>query len=124
LGADSIDKERNIIEVKFVNANGSEERLTLASLTTGIADSVRLDLTMSWSKGRDVTFKLIKGSGPVSLLRNHVATTHADADADDSLFVPDTETTEAEESGMSTDGDEMDASEVKDLEADKEKPVA
>jgi len=79
---------------------------------------------MSWSKGRDVTFKLIKGSGPVSLLGNHVATTHADADADDSLFVPDAETTEAEESGMSTDGDEMDASEVKDLEADKEKPVA
>ena len=35
LGADAIDKERNVIEVKFVNASGGEQTLTLASLTTG-----------------------------------------------------------------------------------------
>jgi len=125
LGADARDDERNVVAVHFTNMAGEEERRTLASLTTGVTDTVRLDLTMSWSKGHNLTFKLIKGSGPVTLLGNHIVSSLVaeDEDADDSLFVPDGVSTETEESGMSTDGDEMDASEVKDLEADKEKPL-
>jgi len=126
LGADAQEKDRNVVEVHFQTASGEEQRLTIASLTIGMTETCRLDLSMSWTKGRDITFKLVKGSGPVSLLGNHIVTASVDGDADDSLFVPDAETAtedEMEQSGMSTDGDDVEATEVKDLEADKEKPV-
>jgi len=125
LGEDAKENDRNVVEVRFEKASGEEQRLTVTSLTLGVAETCRLDLTMTWSKDHDLTFKLIKGSGPVTLLGNHIMTPTME---EDSLFVPDDEemaTTEdeAEESGMATDGDEVDASEVKDLEADKETPA-
>jgi len=125
LGLDAKEKERNVVEVRFQNASGEEQRFTIASLTLGAMETCRLDLSMSWAEERDLTFKLIKGSGPVSLLGNHIVTPSPDAD---SLFVPDpadlaTTEGETEESGMSTDGDEIDAMEVKDLETDKDTPA-
>ena len=89
----------------------------------GVGDFCRLDLRTALMDGRDITLKLIKGSGPVSLLGNHVVESfvNVDAEEEDEDFTPGDSTAEGETtdaSGMETEGDEVEADEVKDLTED------
>ena len=69
---------------------------------------------MNWTRGRDLTLKLVKGSGPLSVIGNHVVETY---EAEDDAYVP-TEESSAEESGMDTEGDDVEANEVQDIVKD------
>merc|ERR1712180_207497 len=109
LGLNAIEKERNVVELRFVDARGEEKRLAVASLTLGVLDTCKLDLAMNWTRGHDLTLKLVKGSGPLSLIGNHVVETY---DEEDDAYVP------AEESGMDTEGDDVEANEVQDIVKD------
>merc|ERR1712243_540331 len=72
LGVDAVEKERNVVEISYHDREDKATSSILASLTLGQLDSCRLDLRLTAVSGRDVTLKLIKGSGPVSILGNHV----------------------------------------------------
>merc|ERR1712126_600444 len=107
LGSNAEEKERNIVEIHYFDREEKEVRQVLTTLTDG----------------RDITLKLIKGSGPVSLLGNHVVESfvNVDADEEDEDFTPGDSTAEGETtdaSGMETEGDEVEADEVKDLTED------
>ena len=94
------------------------KRLTVASLTLGSIDTCKLDLTMTWARGRDVTLKLLKGSGPVTVVTNHVNETEGPCDAE---FVPPAayeSSAEDTDGGTETEGDEMDDDEVEDIVKD------
>ena len=73
--------------------------------------------------GREVSLKLIKGSGPISIIGNHLVETFSAVTDED--FEPDASSADAssDASGMETEGDEVEADEVKDIteDADKEK---
>jgi len=114
LGLNAIEKERNVVELRFVDARGEEKRLAVASLTLGVMDTCKLDLAMNWTRGHDLTLKLVKGSGPLSLIGNHVVETY---DEEDDAYVP-AEESSAEESGMDTEGDDVEANEVQDIVKD------
>jgi len=114
LGLNAIEKERNVVELRFVDARGEEKKLAVASLTLGVLDTCKLDLAMNWTRGHDLTLKLVKGSGPLSLIGNHVVETY---DEEDDAYVP-AEESSAEESGMDTEGDDVEANEVQDIVKD------
>ena len=80
-------------------------------------DACKLDLAVTWTRGRDITLKLVKGSGPVAIVGNHVVETYEDAD-DDDAYVPTDDESSADETGMDTDGDGVDADEVDDIVKD------
>merc|ERR1712002_440889 len=66
--------ERNIVQVTSKDFQGKEVRHTLCSLTLGKGlDMVDLDLTLQYD--HEVSFKLIKGSGPVHIVGNHYVET-------------------------------------------------
>ena len=83
-----------------------------------------MDLRIELISGRDVTLKLVKGSGPVSILGNYIVESYADADVDtedesaDEDFKPGDSTADSDASGMETEGDEVDGDEVKDITED------
>lgn len=116
LGLNAIEKERNVVEIRFLDAKGEEHRLALASLTLGAMDACKLDLAVTWTRGHDITLKLVKGSGPVAIVGNHVVETYDDAD--DDAYVPTDDESSADETGMDTDGDGVDADEVEDIVKD------
>jgi len=123
LGINAEEKERNIVEIHYFDREEKEVRQVLTTLTLGVGDFCRLDLRTALMDGRDITLKLIKGSGPVSLLGNHVVESfvNVDAEEEDEDFTPGDSTAEGETtdaSGMETEGDEVEADEVKDLTED------
>merc|ERR1712241_927100 len=74
LGVNAIQGERNIVEVTSKDYEGKVIRQLLCSLTLGQGlDSVDLDLALQYD--HEVSFKLIKGSGPVHLVGNHYVET-------------------------------------------------
>jgi len=135
LGVEAEDKGRNVVEIHYQDRDEKEQRHVLCSLTLGASEFCRLDLRTTLVSGREITLKLIKGSGPVCILGNHIVesfvdtadgaavdTEDEDASSADESFKPagdstaDLETSEA--SGMETEGDEVDADEVKDITED------
>jgi len=127
LGVDA-EKDRNVVEIHYHDRDDKEARHVLTSLTLGVSEFCRLDLRVELISGRDVTLKLVKGSGPVSILGNYIVESYADAaDVDtedesaDEDFKPDDSTANLETSdasGMETEGDEVDGDEVKDITED------
>jgi len=126
LGVDA-EKDRNVVEIHYHDRDDKEARHVLTALTLGVSEFCRLDLRIELISGRDVTLKLVKGSGPVSILGNYIVESYADADvytedeSADEDFKPgdstaDLETSDA--SGMETEGDEVDGDEVKDITED------
>ena len=92
-----------------------------------VSEFCRLDLRIELVSGRDVTLKLVKGSGPVSILGNYVVESYADDAVDtedesaDEDFKPGDSTADldaSDASGMETEGDEVDGDEVKDITED------
>jgi len=134
LGVEAEDKSRNLVEIHYQDRDEKEQRHVLCSLTLGVSEFCRLDLRTTLVSGREITLKLIKGSGPVCILGNHIVTSYVDpaeaavdtgdedASSADEDFKPegdsaaDLETSDA--SGMETDGDEVDADEVKEITED------
>merc|ERR1712240_769549 len=112
LGIDAEEKERNVVEIRYFDREDKESRNVLASLTLGVQDFCRLDLRISHMFGREVSLKLIKGSGPISIIGNHLVETFSAVTDED--FEPDA-------SGMETEGDEVEADDVKDITEDAEK---
>lgn len=121
LGVDAEEKERNVVEIRYFDREDKENRHVLASLTLGVQDFCRLDLRISQMFGREVSLKLIKGSGPISILGNHLVETFAAVTDED--FEPDASSADAssDASGMETEGDEVEADEVKDITEDADK---
>lgn len=119
LGIDAKEDDRNVVEIRYHDHDDKEARAVLASLTLGKLDFCRMDLTISHLAGRDVTLKLIKGSGPVSILGNHLVESFG-GHPDDEDYIPDASSAESgtEASGMETDGDGVEADEVKDITED------
>lgn len=96
LGVNAIEGERNIIQVTSKDYEGNEVSHVLCSLTLGQGlDAADLDLTLQYD--HEVSFKLIKGSGPIHIVGNHYV-----------------ETPPANEEVVEL--DETDASEVEDLD--------
>merc|ERR1712240_712142 len=121
LGIDAEEKERNVVEIRYFDREDKESRNVLASLTLGVQDFCRLDLRISHMFGREVSLKLIKGSGPISIIGNHLVETFSAVTDED--FEPDASSADAssDASGMETEGDEVEADEVKDITEDAEK---
>merc|ERR1712136_726946 len=71
LGLDAVEKERNVVEIRCLDREGKEQRLQLCALTLGRQETCKLDLAMTWTLDREVTLKLVKGSGPVSVVGTH-----------------------------------------------------
>jgi len=127
LGVDA-EKDRNVVEIHYHDRDDKEARHVLTALTLGVSEFCRLDLRIELISGRDVTLKLVKGSGPVSILGNYIVESYADAaDVDtedvsaDEDFKPDDSKADLETSdasGMETEGDEVDGDEVKDITED------
>merc|ERR1711942_345860 len=119
LGIDAEEGDRNVVEIRFHDIDDKETRAVLASLTLGKLDFCRLDLKVSHLPGRDVTLKLIKGSGPVSILGNHLVEAFDGPIVHDADFQPDASSAESiDASGMETEGDEVEASEIRDITED------
>merc|ERR1711942_588013 len=115
--------ERNVVEISYHDREDKPTSSVLASLTLGQLDSCRLDLRLTAVSGRDVTLKLIKGSGPVSILGNHVVESVNSLVVDEEYQTEDSSADDDTDaaSGMETDGDDVGADEVKDLKEDTKK---
>merc|ERR1712136_230066 len=118
LGLDAVEKERNVVEIRCLDREGKEQRLQLCALTLGRQETCKLDLAMTWTLDREVTLKLVKGSGPVSVVGTHVTEAVELEDGVDSEFVPGESS--ADDTGMETKGDDVDATEIDDLKKDAE----
>merc|ERR1712136_299515 len=118
LGLDAVEKERNVVEIRCLDREGKEQRLQLCALTLGRQETCKLDLAMTWTLDREVTLKLVKGSGPVSVVGTHVTEAVELEDGVDSEFVPGESS--ADDTGMETEGDDVDATEIDDLKKDAE----
>jgi len=83
LGVNAIEGERNIVQVTAKDFQGKTVSQILCSLTLGRGlDAADLDLTLQYD--HEVSFKLIKGSGPIHLVGNHyVETPPADAEVEE-----------------------------------------
>merc|ERR1711942_210801 len=110
LGVEAEDKGRNVVEIHYQDRDEKEQRHVLCSLTLGVSEFCRLDLRTTLVSGREITLKLIKGSGPVCILGNHIVESFVDT--------ADAAAVDTEASGMETEGDEVDADEVKDITED------
>merc|ERR1711942_71563 len=125
LGIDAEEGDRDVVEICYHDIDDKETRAVLASLTLGKADFCRLDLRVSHLPGHDVTLKLIKGSGPVSILGNHLVEAYDGPIVHDADFQPDASSAESTDaSGMETEGDEVEANEIQDITEDAKKAEA
>jgi len=116
LGLNAREKERNVVELHFVDTAGEEQRIAIASLTLGTLDTCKLDLAMTWARGQDMTLKLVRGTGPVAIVGNHVIEVYDEAE--DDAYVPTDDESSATESGMDTEGDDVEDTEVTDIVKD------
>merc|ERR1719462_1040106 len=117
LGVNAIQGERNIVEVTSKDYEGKVIRQLLCSLTLGQGlDSVDLDLALQYD--HEVSFKLIKGSGPVHLVGNHyVETPPVDEEV---VELDETDASEVEDLDGMKDEDEKDLKEGADEEYETE----
>merc|ERR1712243_486711 len=108
LGLNAIEGERNVVEIHTTDFSDKEQRHPVASLTLGQKDFANVDLCLTFSKTKEVKFKLVMGSGPVTITGNHyVEYLTVPEEDDDPDFVP----------------EEIDESELKDLAEERAKPV-
>merc|ERR1711875_156339 len=109
LGIDAEEGDRNVVEICYHDIEDKESRAILASLTLGKVDFCHLDLRVSHLPGRDVTLKLIKGSGPVSILGNQLVQAFDGGIVGDADFRPDDASSaeNSDASGMETEGDQV-----------------
>lgn len=125
LGINAIEGERNVIEIHTTDFSDKEQRHPIASLTLGKKDCASLDLCLAWTKNKEIKFKLVVGSGPVSITGNHHVEYLAldDEEVDDPDFIAADETDDEAEISTFEDPEEIDENELKELAADCEKPV-
>merc|ERR1712142_1460996 len=107
LGVNAIQGERNIVEVTSKDYEGKVIRQLLCSLTLGQGlDTVDVDLTLQYD--HEVSFKLIKGSGPIHLVGNHYVETPAK---------------ESEEEELETEGEDDEVEDLDDMAEEDEKDL-
>merc|ERR1712142_1437122 len=123
LGINAIENERNVVEIHTTDFSDKEQRHPVASLTLGKKDFANVDLCLSYSKTKEIKFKLVMGSGPVTISGNHyVEYLSMPEEEDDPDFIADDTDDETEVSTFE-DPEEIDENELKELAADSEKPV-
>merc|ERR1712121_41246 len=123
LGINAVENERNVIEIHTTDFSDKEQRHPVASLTLGKKDFANVDLCLSYSKTKEIKFKLVMGSGPVTISGNHyVEYLSMPEEEDDPDFIADDTDDETEVSTFE-DPEEIDENELKELAADSEKPV-
>merc|ERR1712055_490325 len=67
LGINAVEGERNVIEIHATDFSDKEQRHPIASLTLGKKDCANLDLCLAWTKNKEIKFKLVMGSGPITI---------------------------------------------------------
>jgi len=108
LGVNAIPGERNIVQVTSKDYEGNVVRQVLCSLTLGQGlDTTDLDLVLQYD--HEVSFKLIKGAGPVHLVGNHYVET-PEKEAEEELETED-EDSEVEDLDDMAEEDEKDLKE-------------
>merc|ERR1711942_159239 len=123
LGINAIENERNVVEIHTTDFSDKEQRHPVASLTLGHKDFANVDLCLSYSKTKEIKFKLVMGSGPVTITGNHyVEYLSVPEEDDDPDFIAE-ETDDETEVSTFEDPEEIDPNELKDLAADSEKPL-
>merc|ERR1712133_26174 len=123
LGLNAIEGERNVVEIHTTDFSDKEQRHPVASLTLGQKDFADVDLCLTFSKTKEVKFKLVMGSGPVTITGNHyVEYLTVPEEDDDPDFVAE-ETDDETEISTFEDPEEIDESELKDLAEERAKPV-
>merc|ERR1712168_1006422 len=123
LGVNAVEGERNVVEIHTTDFSDKEQRHPIASLTLGRKDFANVDLCLTFSKTKEVKFKLVMGSGPVTLTGNHyVEYLTVPEEDDDPDFVAE-ETDDETEISTFEDPEEIDESELKDLAEERAKPV-
>merc|ERR1719348_1826475 len=107
LGVNAIEGERNIVQVTAKDFEGKTVSQILCSLTLGRGlDAADLDLTLQYD--HEVSFKLIKGSGPIHLVGNHYVETPAK---------------ESEEEELETEGEDDEVEDLDDMAEEDEKDL-
>jgi len=123
LGINALEGDRNVVEIHATDFSDKEPRHPIASLTLGKKDSANLDLCLAWTKNKEIKFKLVMGSGPITISGNHhVEYLTLPEDVNDPDFVAE-ETDDETELSTFEDPEEIDENELKELAADSEKPV-
>merc|ERR1711970_806468 len=105
--------------------NDKEQRHPIASLTLGKKDCANLDLCLAWTKNKEIKFKLVMGSGPITISGNHhVEYLTLPEDIDDPDFIAE-ETATDDETELSTfeDPEELEENELKELAEESTKPL-
>jgi len=125
LGINAIEGERNVVEIHTTDFSDKEQRHPIVSLTLGRKDFANLDLALNWTKTKEIKFKLVMGSGPVTITGNHHVE-HLNLPTAEEIEDPDfvaEETDDETEISTFEDPEEISESELKELAEDKEKPV-
>jgi len=123
LGVNAIANERNVIEIHTTDFSDKEQRHPVASLTLGQKDSAGVDLCLPYSKTKEIKFKLVMGSGPVTITGNHYVeylTVDDPEENDDPDFVAEESEDETEISTFE-DPEEIDENELKELAEERAK---
>jgi len=108
LGVNAIPGERNIVQITSKDYEGNVVRQVLCSLTLGQGlDTTDLDLVLQYD--HQVSFKLIKGAGPIHLVGNHYVET-PEKEAEEELETED-EDSEVEDLDDMVEEDEKDLKE-------------
>merc|ERR1712135_260661 len=109
LGINAVENERNVIEIHTTDFSDKEQRHPVASLTLGKKDFANVDLCLSYSKTKEIKFKLVMGSGPVTISGNHyVEYLSVPEDQDDPDFIVPDETDDETEVSTFEDPEEID----------------
>merc|ERR1719391_983058 len=125
LGINAIEGEPNVVEIHTTDFSDKEQRHPIVSLTLGRKDFANLDLALNWTKTKEIKFKLVMGSGPVTITGNHHVE-HLNLPTAEEIEDPDfvaEETDDETEISTFEDPEEIDESELKDLAEERAKPV-
>jgi len=125
LGINAVEGERNVIEIHATDFSDKEQRHPIASLTLGKKDCANLDLCLAWTKNKEIKFKLVMGSGPITISGNHhVEYLTLPEDIDDPDFIAE-ETATDDETELSTfeDPEELEENELQELAEESTKPL-
>merc|ERR1712241_1279333 len=120
-----VEGERNVVEIHTTDFSDKEQRHPIASLTLGKREFANLDLCLSWTKNKEIKFKLVMGSGPITISGNHhVEYLTLPEDIDDPDFIAE-ETATDDETELSTfeDPEELEENELKELAEESTKPL-
>jgi len=120
LGVNAKEGDRNVVEIQTTDFSDKEQRHPIASLALGRTEFANLDLCLSWSKTKEIKFKLVMGSGPVTITGNHfveyLAIREEEEEEEDPDYVAE-ETEDETEADLST-MEDLDENELQDLEKD------